>query len=131
MQLNLRNKKLLLATLNLCSLVSAKSLLKTQDHEWYFFSALNHKGKNKSANGRGYWKVTGKSKAVKHNACVVGSKRILVFYYGRGPDQKRTNWVMHEYRLVEEEMDKCGIGKVSFLCDLQSIVDFLDNLHHL
>lgn len=107
-------------TLTVCSLISAKALIETRDQEWYFFSTLDKKYVNGTRKHRGtdkgYWKATGRNRAVKHNNRVVGLKRFLVFHYGRRPNGKRTNWVIHEYRLAEEEMSKCGAGKVSFLC---------------
>jgi hypothetical protein len=57
----------------------------------------------------GYWKATGKEKPVTVAVAVpggglrsflVGMKRSLVFYRGRAPSGKKTEWVMHEYRLA-------------------------------
>lgn len=91
--------------------------MKTRDQEWYFFSALDRKYANGArmnrATDKGYWKATGNDRIVKHDTRAVGLKKTLVFHYGRAPDGKRTNWVMHEYRLVEAELNKCGVGKVS------------------
>nr|KYP60738.1 NAC domain-containing protein 78 [Cajanus cajan] len=91
-----------------------KSRLKTRDQEWYFFSALDKKygngGRMNRATGKGYWKATGNDRQVKHEERVVGLKKTLVFHSGRAPDGKRTNWVMHEYRLTEKEMERIGTG---------------------
>ncbi|KAK2457411.1 NAC domain containing protein [Trifolium repens] len=94
--------------------LSDKSRLKTRDQEWYFFSALDKKygngGRMNRATLKGYWKATGNDRPVKHDLRTVGLKKTLVFHSGRAPDGKRTNWVMHEYRLVEEEMERVGNG---------------------
>ncbi|KAF1860556.1 hypothetical protein Lal_00021600 [Lupinus albus] len=87
-----------------------KSRLKTRDQEWYFFSALDKKygngGRMNRATNKGYWKATGNDRPVRHEQRTVGLKKTLVFHSGRAPDGKRTNWVMHEYRLVDEELEK-------------------------
>ncbi|KAH0670391.1 hypothetical protein KY290_025811 [Solanum tuberosum] len=89
------------------------SRLKTRDLEWYFFSVLDRKhgngAKTNRATERGYWKTTGKDRAVHHKSKVVGMKKTLVFHSGRAPKGQRTNWVMHEYKLIDEELEKAGI----------------------
>uniref|UniRef100_A0A0D3H6T3 NAC domain-containing protein n=1 Tax=Oryza barthii TaxID=65489 RepID=A0A0D3H6T3_9ORYZ len=54
------------------------------------------------ATAAGYWKSTGKDKAVLHGGGgrPVGVKKTLVFYRGRAPRGEKTSWVMHEYRLL-------------------------------
>ncbi|PPD86147.1 hypothetical protein GOBAR_DD16906 [Gossypium barbadense] len=92
--------------------LSDKSRLKTRDQEWYFFSLLDKKygngGRMNRATNQGYWKATGKDREVRHNDQLMGMKKTLVFHNGRAPDGLRTNWVMHEYRLVEEELERIG-----------------------
>ncbi|XP_018848042.2 NAC domain-containing protein 53-like [Juglans regia] len=96
-----------------------KSKLKSRDLEWYFFSALDRKYGNSSRTNRatemGYWKTTGKDRTVRQNSRAVGMKKTLVYHSGRAPHGARTNWVMHEYRLVDEELEKTGIAIDSFV----------------
>lgn len=76
--------------------------------ERYFFSTREAKYPNGNRSNRatvsGYWKATGKDKAVvagaKANPLVVGMKKTLVFYRGKPPHGSRTDWIMHEYRLA-------------------------------
>ncbi|GAB2222652.1 hypothetical protein Drorol1_Dr00016772 [Drosera rotundifolia] len=89
------------------------SKLKTRDLEWYFFSSLDKKYGNGSRTNRateeGYWKTTGKDREVYHRGRVVGMKKTLVYHRGRAPRGERTNWVMHEYRSIDGELEKAGI----------------------
>lgn len=69
----------------------------------YFFCRRGSKYSSgvrvRRATRSGYWKSTGKDKAVYSNAGgrVVGTKKTLVFYGGRAPRGEKIGWVMHEY----------------------------------
>ncbi|CAA7033933.1 unnamed protein product [Microthlaspi erraticum] len=96
-----------------------KSKLKSRDLEWYFFSMLDKKYSNGSKTNRatekGYWKTTGKDREIRNGSRVVGMKKTLVYHKGRAPRGERTNWVMHEYRLTDEELKKAGVPQDAFV----------------
>nr|QSD99881.1 NAC family transcription factor [Melilotus albus] len=96
------------------------SKLKTRDLEWYFFTVLDKKYGNSirtnRATDRGYWKTTGKDRAVKNGDDIVGMKKTLVYHLGRAPHGDRSNWVMHEYRIVDEALAKAGVQDAYVLC---------------
>ncbi|KAL8051662.1 hypothetical protein ABFX02_06G162700 [Erythranthe guttata] len=96
-----------------------KSKLKTRDLEWYFFSVLDKKygngARTNRATEKGYWKTTGKDRAVYHRTKVSGMKKTLVYHSGRAPKGQRTNWVMHEYRLTDVDFNTAGITQDAFV----------------
>lgn len=77
------------------------------DREWYFFTPRDRKYPNgirpNRAAASGYWKATGTDKPIQRSNGTenIGVKKALVFYKGRPPKGLKTNWIMHEYRLVE------------------------------
>ncbi|XVF63211.1 hypothetical protein PTKIN_Ptkin09bG0069700 [Pterospermum kingtungense] len=89
----------------------AQSILKTGDRQWFFFTPRERRYPNGARSNRGtihgYWKATGKDRSVACNSRTVGVKKTLVFYRGRAPNGERTDWVMHEYTLDEEELKRC------------------------
>ncbi|CAM0880627.1 unnamed protein product [Alopecurus aequalis] len=77
--------------------------------EWFFFSPRDRKYPNGArpnrTAGSGYWKATGTDKPILSDAGArcVGVKKALVFYQGRSPRGTKTEWVMHEYRLLHAD----------------------------
>ncbi|XP_054800065.1 NAC domain-containing protein 1-like [Prosopis cineraria] len=86
------------------------------DKEWYFFSPRDRKYPNGARPNRaaasGYWKATGTDKTIVVSlpgggtAESMGVKKALVFYTGRPPKGVKTNWIMHEYRLLDNTRNK-------------------------
>jgi hypothetical protein len=75
-----------------------------EENEWYFFSPRERKYPNGVRPNRatlsGYWKATGTDKGINSGSKQIGVKKSLVFYKGRPPKGIKTNWIMHEYRLI-------------------------------
>ncbi|GFZ07636.1 NAC domain containing protein 57 [Actinidia rufa] len=88
-----------------------KSFLPSRDPEWYFFGPRDRKYPNGFRTNRatraGYWKSTGKDRRVTCHHRPVGMKKTLVYYRGRAPQGIRTDWVMHEYRLLDSDNKEC------------------------
>ena len=92
--------------MNPCNYIADVAKLST--NEWYFFSFRDRKYatglRTNRATKSGYWKATGKDRAVvagggEDETAVVGMRKTLVFYRGRAPKGRKTEWVMHEFRL--------------------------------
>ncbi|XP_022715823.1 NAC domain-containing protein 73-like [Durio zibethinus] len=82
------------------------------------------------------WHKTGKTRAVSVGGTVKGFKKILVLYtnYGRQRKPEKTNWVMHQYHLGDNEEEKDGelvVSKVFYQtqprqCGPSSVNETLD-----
>ncbi|KAD4386225.1 hypothetical protein E3N88_26394 [Mikania micrantha] len=96
-----------------------QSKLKTGDRQWFFFSPRDRKypngGRSSRATLKGYWKATGKDRVIKRKSSSVGFKKTLVYYQGRAPSGLRTDWVMHEYTMDEEELKRCPAAQEHYI----------------
>ncbi|KAL8099178.1 hypothetical protein AgCh_031738 [Apium graveolens] len=83
------------------------------EEDKYFFSKKEDKYRNGNrsnrASGSGYWKATGLDKHIMFPARrnvkqpIMGMRKTLVFYIGKHPHSSRSNWIMHEYRLLQSQ----------------------------
>nr|AXJ94105.1 NAC domain containing transcription factor NAC5 [Fagopyrum tataricum] len=79
-----------------------------EQSDWYFFSHKDKKYPTGTRTNRatiaGFWKATGRDKAVfDKTAKLIGMRKTLVFYKGRAPNGQKSDWIMHEYRLESDE----------------------------
>ena len=78
-----------------------------EQKEWYFFSHKDKKyptgTRTNRATTAGFWKATGRDKAVMSKNKIIGMRKTLVFYQGRAPNGRKSDWIMHEYRLQSSE----------------------------
>ncbi|KAF8092543.1 hypothetical protein N665_0411s0003 [Sinapis alba] len=88
------------------------------DSERYFFSTREAKypngNRSNRSTGLGYWKATGIDRQIGKK--ILGMKKTLVFYRGKPPNGTRTNWVIHEYRLVNSQHESYGENMNWVLC---------------
>ncbi|KAH6755788.1 hypothetical protein C2S53_009633 [Perilla frutescens var. hirtella] len=100
----------------------AKSCLKSKDLEWFFFCPREKKyssgARVKRATENGYWKTTGKDRTISFNEKTIGTVKTLVFHLGHAPQGERTDWVIHEFRILDDQLAKDGVQDNYVLCKL-------------
>ncbi|XP_073310105.1 NAC domain-containing protein 82-like [Primulina huaijiensis] len=97
-----------------------KSCLKSKDLEWFFFCPREKKYASgvrvKRATENGFWKTTGKDRPVHYNGRTVGMVKTLVFHIGHAPQGERTDWVIHEYRILDDQLAAAVVQDLYVLC---------------
>ncbi|XP_040999518.1 NAC domain-containing protein 1-like [Juglans microcarpa x Juglans regia] len=83
-----------------------------QEDQLYIFTPRDRKYQNgrrpNRAAGDGYWKATGADRKIKSNGTIVGYRKALVFYIGKAPKGKKTDWIMHEFRVKDSPCSERG-----------------------
>ncbi|CAI9764125.1 unnamed protein product [Fraxinus pennsylvanica] len=85
----------------------------TPQNDWYFFSHKDKKyptgTRTNRATAAGFWKATGRDKVIYSNSRQIGRRKTLVFYNGRAPHGRKSDWIMHEYRLEADDNELEGL----------------------
>nr|WLO57466.1 NAC transcription factor 7 [Rheum palmatum] len=94
-----------------------------KDLNWYFFCPRGKKygcgERTNRATHSGYWKATGVDRVVLYKERPVGKIKTLVYHEGKPPKGKRTDWVMHEYKLEDKKLADEGVFQGSYvLCKI-------------
>ena len=81
--------------------------------QWFFFIPRQESeargGRPRRLTTTGYWKATGSPGCVySSNSRPIGVKRTMVFYNGRAPNGRKTEWKMNEYKAIEEAASSNG-----------------------
>eukprot|EP00250_Pteridium_aquilinum_P035628 c9738_g1_i1 orf=509-2698(+) len=100
-----------------------KAALPSHDPVWYFFNAQDkrqpHTARVNRITSKGYWKATGKDRKICCGPHTVGIKKTLIYYEGRAPSGKRTDWIMHEYKLDDEFEKRSKVVCATALCRIR------------
>ncbi|KAL7247750.1 hypothetical protein ACSBR2_002620 [Camellia fascicularis] len=88
--------------------------------QWFFFIPRQEKeargGRPNRLTTSGYWKATGSPGDVYSSQNrVIGRKRTMVFYRGRAPTGRKTEWKMNEYKAIEGEAPSSSTSAISQL----------------
>ncbi|KAL4354921.1 hypothetical protein GQ457_06G010400 [Hibiscus cannabinus] len=75
--------------------------------QWFFFVPRQESeargGRPKRLTTTGYWKATGSPGCVySSDNRPIGVKRTMVFYNGRAPNGRKTEWKMNEYKALDD-----------------------------
>ncbi|MBA0817484.1 hypothetical protein Gohar_003720 [Gossypium harknessii] len=81
--------------------------------QWFFFIPRKESeargGRPKRLTDTGYWKATGSPGFVYAlNGGSIGVKRTMVFYNGRAPNGRKTEWKMNEYKAFEGQVSSAS-----------------------
>ncbi|KAM3217834.1 NAC domain-containing protein 90 [Capsicum annuum] len=90
----------------------AGEVIKHDSEQWFFFIPIQDReargGRPTRLTTHGYWKATGTPGYVysSSNNRIIGGKRTMVFYKGRAPNGKKTQWKMNEYKATTDDDGK-------------------------
>ncbi|KAM6595339.1 hypothetical protein CsatA_005863 [Cannabis sativa] len=89
--------------------------------EWYFFSPRVCKNGIRATRKAhlGYWRMSQSAKPIQHNGVDIGLKNVLNFYIRDNKNSIKTEWIMHEYIIIDNNDDSNNNKKNDFaLCKI-------------
>ncbi|XP_062196667.1 NAC domain-containing protein 43-like [Phragmites australis] len=96
-------------------------------NDWYFFSHKDKKyptgTRTNRATAAGFWKATGRDKAIYNTVKRIGMRKTLVFYKGRAPHGQKSDWIMHEYRLDDPSGEAAAVSVTAAAASLDGQED--------
>ncbi|CAI0547234.1 unnamed protein product [Linum tenue] len=105
-----------------CRRIDLDVIRSEEQSEWYFFSHKDKKyptgTRTNRATNAGFWKATGRDKAIYTKNELIGMRKTLVFYKGRAPNGQKSDWIMHEYRLETDENPVLQASATKVFCFL-------------
>ena len=92
--------------------------------QWYFFCPKVRKypkgNRENRVTPQGRWKPSGKDRSIFSGKRLAGTRKCLIYYDRRSKKEERTDWVMHEFRLTDEESQRFKTNQVAFVYFLLS-----------
>ncbi|KAK6942575.1 NAC domain [Dillenia turbinata] len=87
--------------------------------QWFFFIPRQEReargGRPNRLTTIGYWKATGSPGIVYPSTnWAIGGKKTMVFYKGRTPQGRKTDWKMNEYRAIAGEVASSSEAPLQF-----------------
>ncbi|XP_030457020.1 NAC domain-containing protein 90-like [Syzygium oleosum] len=81
-------------------------LCREDKEQWFFYAPMQEReargGRPSRSTAVGYWKATGSPGYVySSDNKVIGMKKSMVFYVGKAPTGRKTQWKLNEYRAIE------------------------------
>lgn len=70
--------------------------------------------KDKKIVQHGHWKEKGEACEIFSNCVITGWRTTLEFYEGQDPHERKTNWVMQEFRITQKKW--CESKKAEVFC---------------
>ncbi|XP_019184369.1 PREDICTED: NAC domain-containing protein 37-like [Ipomoea nil] len=83
---------------------SSESGVHVGERKRFFFCRRDMIMKYATGQIQGFWESTGEDREIFKGKALIGMKETMIFYRGRAPSAERTNWVMHEYRLEDDNL---------------------------